>query len=357
MAESQGGALAATRVLDVALHSLRGDGLTEATIKNAYEAVALVGHACMLAVGFRLVGLGEDHRMENNTDPTVLPKEWNAQSTYAFRYAHSQSAMEYLLKLNRLGNNAVVFALALGHDKTTSFDLPVKDYISESALPLTLTSDSASTLRDVFISTSRLDDLISLFKINVIQKLAPGLYKEGYEDTTGQEPQIRRPEEPSRRDPLRDDRYLEPARPYPFDDPLAAPPRRPAPPGDFAPPGFEDEYEINRPPRGYQPQPGRGRNPLTIGDRDLYPPGLGPRDPLRGTIGPGGGGGTGMHPTFDDPIFGGQRGGEYNPQIPPGSRYDPVGPGDGPPFGRNRGPHGRGFGPGGFGGGFGGDII
>lgn len=63
MAESQGGALAATRVLDVALHSLRGDSLTEATIKNAYEAVALVGHACMLAVGFRLVGLGEDHHI------------------------------------------------------------------------------------------------------------------------------------------------------------------------------------------------------------------------------------------------------------------------------------------------------
>ncbi|KAL1963106.1 hypothetical protein VTN77DRAFT_8649 [Rasamsonia byssochlamydoides] len=355
MAESQGGALAATRVLDVALHSLRGDGQTEATIQNAYEAVALVGHACMIAVGFRLVGLGEEHHIESTADPTVLPKEWNAHSTYAFRYAHSQSAMEYLLKLSRLGNNAVVFALALGHDKTTSFDLPVKDYISESALPLTITTDSASALRDVFISPSRLDDLINLFKINVIQKLAPGLYKEGYEETSIHEPQTRRPEEAPRHDPLRDDRYPPPARPYPFDDPLAAPSRRPAPPGDFPPPGFEDEYEINRPPRGYQPQPG-GRNPLTIGDRDLYPPGLGPHDPLRGTLGPGGGGGTGMHPTFDDPIFGGPRGGGYNPQIPPGSRYDPVGPGDGPPFGRNRGPHGRGFGPGGWGG-FGGDII
>jgi hypothetical protein len=262
--------------------------------------------------------------------------------------------MEHLLKLNRLGHNAVVFALALGHDKTTSFDLPVKDYISESALPVTITADSVGPLRELFISPSRLDDLISLFKINVIQKLAPGLRKEGYEDISREEPPRRQPEEAPRRDPLRDD-GPPPARPYPYDDPLAAPPRRPGPAGDFPPPGFEDEYEINRPPRGWQPQ-FPGRNPLTIGDRDLYPPGLGPRDPLRGTFGPGGGG-SGMHPTFDDPIFGGQQGGEYNPQIPPGSRYDPVGPGDGPPFGRGRGPPGRGFGPGGFGGGFGGDII
>lgn len=52
---------------------------------------------------------------------------------------------------------------------------------------------------------------------------------------------------------------------------------------------------------------GGQRRPLTIGERDLYPPGLGPHDPLRGGgYGPGGGG---MHPTFDDPLFGGRGGG------------------------------------------------
>ena len=40
------------------------------------------------------------------------------------------------------------------------------------------------------------------------------------------------------------------------------------------------------------------------GERDLYPPGLGPNDPLR--IGPmRGPRGGGMHPTADDPMFGG----------------------------------------------------
>lgn len=35
--------------------------------------------------------------------------------------------MQYLLKVSRLGSNAVVMALALGDDKTSSFDIPVKD--------------------------------------------------------------------------------------------------------------------------------------------------------------------------------------------------------------------------------------
>lgn len=40
----------------------------EAALKNAYEAVALASHAGMLAVGFRLVGLGEDGRLGQSYD-------------------------------------------------------------------------------------------------------------------------------------------------------------------------------------------------------------------------------------------------------------------------------------------------
>ena len=35
----------------------------EPQIKNPYDALALFGHACMTAIGFRLLGLGEDHRI------------------------------------------------------------------------------------------------------------------------------------------------------------------------------------------------------------------------------------------------------------------------------------------------------
>lgn len=231
--------------------------------------------------------------------------------------------MEYLIKINRLGSKAVVFGMGLGDDKTTSFDVLVRDYISESSFPFPQPSETTRTaeetlraLQTTFISAGRITDLGALFKLSILQKLAPSIDKEGYEESV-QQPPDRGPEAP-RYDPLRDDRFP-PARPHPFDDPLAANPRRPYPAGDFPPPGFEDEYEINRPPRGGI----GGRNPLNIGENDLYPPGLGPHDPLRPSFGPGGGlprggggGGGGMHPTFDDPLFGGDGGvgGGYNPR-------------------------------------------
>ena len=220
----------------------------------------------------------------------------------------------------------MVNGIGLGDDKVHTVDIPIRDFLSESSFPFTMPSAEDQTpieqsLQNLFISPGRITDLASLIKIQIIQKLAPGLRKEGYEDSahatsqnaSSQDQERRRQprggDEPPPHDPLRDDRLPPYAIPRPFDDPLAAAPRRPFPAGDFPPPGFEDEYEINRPPgRGGI---GGGRNPFNIGERDLYPPGLGPHDPLRGGgFGPGGGiGGGGMHPTFDDPLFGGPGGG------------------------------------------------
>jgi len=319
------------------------------------EAIALAVHAAMLAVGFRLVGLGEDERIDAE-DPQSLPAVWNASDSYAFRYKHAQSAMEYLVKANRLGSKTVVYALAIGAEKTTHFDITTNDYISPSNLPLTLpedtpTQDAAKKLQDLFISAGRLNDLGSLFKISVIQKLAPGLQK--YEDTnterertpTAENPQPQQGERADGRRPLREP---EPARPHPFDDPFAVRPQgnRPLPEPI---PGFEDEHQILRPARGGLRD---DRYPVGIGHDDLYPPGMGPNDPLRPHLGPGlprpgGGFGGGMHPTFDDPLFRDQgRPGGYDPMAPPGARYDPIGPGGAPRDNRG-GPHfpgGGGFG-------------
>lgn len=285
--------------------------------------------------------------------------------------------MHFVLKTDRLGPKVEIRGLAVGADRINRFELAPRDYVSNSALPLRITlhsetgeedrADLSSKLQSVFISPERIADLASLLKINIVQRLVPALQKEGYEEspddraaredmerdareragnTARQPPQPQQPALP------------EPARPYPFNDPLAAPPRRPVPPGEFAPPGFEDELEINRPPRiGGALRMPDGRSPFNIGHDDLHPPGLGPHDPLRGSFVPGGGlprpggMGGGMHPTFDDPLFGGRGGGDegYDPQAPPGARWDPVGPG---------GPRGPRFGGGGPGGNpFGGDII
>jgi len=319
----------------------------ESQIRNPYDAIALLSHACMLATGFRLVGLSEDHKIATsselgNTQP--LPKEWNEtqRSDYAFRYAHSQSSLEFLVKVSRLGGKAVINGLGIGDDKVASCDVVVKDYISESSLPYSTATQSpnledTSSLQAIFISPGRITDFASLMKINVVSKLAPGLNKEGYESTSTEERRgpNREPQQP-RHNPLHDDPTPRPALPHPMADPLAMPPRRPFPEGEIVPPGFEDPHGMFQPP-------GRGgiggRRPMNIGERDLYPQGLGPNDPFRGSgVGPlGGFGGGGMHPTFDDPLFGGQgrgrgQGGFGN--APPGARYDPLGPGDGPQYGR-----------------------
>lgn len=147
-------------------------------------------------------------------------------------------------------------------------------------------------------------------------------------------------------------------------------PQRPGRTPDFPLPGFDDELDLNRPPGNILPGGGLLGN---YGDSDLYPAGLGPHDPMRGSFVPGGlappGGrtGGGMHPTFDDPLFRGPGGGvgpEGNPDnAPPGARWDPIGPPTGGPRfpgrgGRGgRGGFGGGFGGGGFGGGAFGDII
>ncbi|GAM90192.1 hypothetical protein ANO11243_082330 [Dothideomycetidae sp. 11243] len=343
-------------------------------LKTPYDAIAIAVHAALVAVGFRLVGLSEDERLSPSTSGSVpqLPSRWNIQSpaNFSFVYAHSQSAMEYLVKVNRMGGKAVVLGMGIGDDKNITFDVKVDDYISASSLPASPFAPSERTtatesqaveqvdipqhvkraIQDIFISAGRLSDFAALTRQKLIQKLLPSLHKEGYEETQtssttnpASNAESTSTPRPSRPDP-------EAARPrQPLHDPLAMPPRRPqVPTGEFLPPGFEDEYDITRPPRPFGGPIGGGGG-YGIGHRDLYPAGLGPNDPFRAT-GPGFGGpsgGGGMHPTFDDPLFAGQgtRDG-FDPRAPPGARYDPTGPGGAP-----RGNGGGGFpGAGGMGG-------
>lgn len=247
-----------------------------------------------------------------------MPSGWNAHSTPSFRYAHTQSSLEFLVKVNRLGSKIVILAIALQDDKTVQFDILTRDYFSESFFPFS--RSSGKDLKEGFISESRITDLSKLYKIDIIQKLIPGLNKPGFEDTQTETAARIEPRRPGDEQPPPE------AQPRPFgDDPLRYDPRpRPHPfPAGEAPPGFDDEYELLAGPRGGFPG---GRNPLRYGDEDLNPPGLGPNPPLRGPffgeggnfgpLGPGGFPGTGgMHPTPDHPMFGGRGGGGY-PQDP-----------------------------------------
>lgn len=346
-------------------------------LASSYEAIALLIHSYMTALQFKLVGFNEEKKLpECKSLAPRLPPQWNSGfGSLSFVYTHKQSAMSFVIRVDRMGGKVEVRGLAVGDEKIYRFERAVRDVVQSNKLPVRISikdgqedrSDLAEKLSGVFTSEQAIANILHDLKVNIIQKLIPKLQSEGYIETADPEAEAtarserraqeaRNPDRPFRGDVPNPDLFPPSINPLPE---MARP--RPQPVGDFPPPGFEDEHEINRPGRGVPFMP--GRSPFNIGHDDLNPPGLGPHDPLRGSFVGGGlprpGGGSGMHPTFDDPMFGGSsQGGQggYDPQAPPGARWDPVGPGMNPRFpgpgnGRGNDPFGGGYGGGGFGGG------
>ena len=61
MVANHGNVLSATSITELMASSLPKG--SNAELRNPYDVIALLCHACMLAVGFRLIGLGEDHKI------------------------------------------------------------------------------------------------------------------------------------------------------------------------------------------------------------------------------------------------------------------------------------------------------
>lgn len=270
--------------------------------------------------------------------------------------------MTFTFRIDRMGAKVEVRGLAVGAETIYRFERLTRDVVSSSALPLRITltnghedrSDLPARLRAAFTSTAAIESIVTDLREQIVQHLIPRLQQEGYTETGDAEAQAtqerrdqeaRGPNRPFNTDPSTG------VYPQPGPLPDAARPRPPMPMGDFPPPGFDDEYDMNRPPGAGGALRMPGRSPFNIGHDDLHPPGLGPHDPLRPSFTPSGGlgglGGGGMHPTFDDPLFAGQggfpgsgSGDGYHPQAPPGARWDPLGPGGGPRPGRGNGPFG-----------------
>ncbi len=160
-------------------------GDTNSDLSSSYEAIGLFAHACMVAVGFRLVGFGEDKKMgtlssnllsiystnmlleaECSSLAPSLPPQWNSSfGSHSFLYAHSQSSMQYVVKVDRLGGKAEIRGIGLGDERISRFEITAKDFVSSAALPLriTLTADGnedrsnvEAKLKEVFISPSRI---------------------------------------------------------------------------------------------------------------------------------------------------------------------------------------------------------
>lgn len=140
---------------------------TDSDISSSYEAIALFSHACMTAVGFRILGFGEERKMESELAEISprLSTKWNSGfGSYSLLYAHSQSSMQYVVKVDKLGSKAEIRGIGLGDERISRMEVTAKDYISSAALPLRIMmteegedrSELESKLKDVFISPSRI---------------------------------------------------------------------------------------------------------------------------------------------------------------------------------------------------------
>lgn len=194
-------------------------------------------------------------------------------------------------------------------DKSASLDISTNDFTSPSFYPYDASKADAPPLVHGFISSNRIADLVSQLKLKIIQKLVPGLRKNGYteeiEDASTSATPANPPPQPA------------PARPRPVAPPF--------------PEGIP--YVIPPDQRPY--------NPLEIGRRDLDPLGAAFTPPS--LFAPRGG--DGMYVGPNHPIFG-SRGRERRPDdlrgpwggdgflpplgAPPGARFDPIGPNPNP---------------------------
>ncbi|KAL1843086.1 hypothetical protein VTJ49DRAFT_3221 [Mycothermus thermophilus] len=137
-------------------------------LSSSLDAIALFVHACMLNLGFRLLGFDEEQKIEAECARLAprLPPQWNKSlNSHSFVYAHTQSAMNFVVHVDRMGAKIEIRALATGADRIARFDITARDYISQSALPLRITmtadgeedrSDLPAKLKTLFISEERI---------------------------------------------------------------------------------------------------------------------------------------------------------------------------------------------------------
>ncbi|PCH41282.1 hypothetical protein WOLCODRAFT_137294 [Wolfiporia cocos MD-104 SS10] len=302
---------------------------TKRRLESPQDGLAALVHTAMVALGFRLIAVDEGTPARSIIN-NVFPEEWNAHGPghYTFRYKHEQSSLEFVVKVVKLGSRTLINSIAVESDKAATLDISTNDFSSPSFFPHDLSVADAQPLVHGFISSNRVADFMSQLQLTTIQKLIPGLRKEGYTESS--------------------DSSTNAGGSQPRAD---VPP--PARPQTNEPPQVPERSRLYEPPR----------SPFEIGRRDLDPF---PRNPFAPPPLFPDNGGDGMFVGPNHPIFGpgmrgtgpggrGPWGGDgYLPPLgaPPGARFDPVGPGFGPlpggPLsgGRLGGPFGGGLGRG-----------
>ncbi|KAI9226109.1 MAG: PI31 proteasome regulator N-terminal-domain-containing protein [Piptocephalis tieghemiana] len=315
--------LAAPQILQALNKVLKASTEEGSSKPTPFHLLAATLHVAMLAVGFQLRSLGEEGGPADSTTTAILPRHWLEIKDHAtFQYTHPQSSLTFLVKIIRLWENALIAVSVKETGKIFNVQVPLKDYINDAdGVP---TSQGDPDFAKVFVAYPKsLTDLLRLIKVDLIQNMLPELDKSSYEESFG------------------------------HDTTTATSNPSPSPPGARPEvPGVRDHPSA--------------RNPLSVGESDVHP--LGPYPlggPMPGASGQGGGG-EGMFVGPNHPMFGGggigSEGGPTNPfpsgsgslrlppgSVPPGARFDPIGPLD--PLSGQRPGRGRGGGYGRGGGG------
>jgi len=286
-------------------------------LRSGFEAVVLLLHLATKRLGFRCVGTRENSRSEEGVD-LFVPEGWNqSEDCYVFTYKHAKSSMTFVIKSLVMGQSLLINGTALEDKKVHSFEIDLLDHIRKGA-----------DMRDYNNIYKDTRELLRSYKVNVLDKLLPGINKDGYDTSNHNQNTTQHIRDTSTPDPLR----VDPLRV----DPLRVDPLRVDP--------LRDD-------RGYR---GGGVPPyFPIGGGDLHPDFGGIHIPSIPGIG-GGYNGGGSHVGPQHPIFGNPSRDPYyqddNSPLrrpPPGARFDPYGP----PMGNHfRGPNPDDFPPPGFGG-------
>lgn len=102
-----------------------GESSTSARLRQPQDGLSALLHTTLTRLDFRLIGLGEDHRLDQQDDDdqnqsanktkNQLPEDWNSKGpdTYSFRYRHDQSSLEFIIKTVKLAGRVVVHGIAV----------------------------------------------------------------------------------------------------------------------------------------------------------------------------------------------------------------------------------------------------
>lgn len=75
-------------------------------LESPQDGLAALVHSALAAVGFRLVGIDDTAGTSETSSDNVLPDGWNrfGPSFYTLKYRHSQSSLEFLVKIVRMSS-------------------------------------------------------------------------------------------------------------------------------------------------------------------------------------------------------------------------------------------------------------